>query len=155
LRFLPYEKAREFVHKQGLKNQKEWKDFSKSDKKPDYIPAAPHKVYRGKGWTNLGDWLGTGILAPKDREYWPFERAKKFAQCSGIKNAKEWFLASKDGKLPIGLPSNPSRTYEHKGWNGWGDWLGTGRIADQEKEFWDFEKAREFVRKQGLKDEEV
>jgi hypothetical protein len=95
LRFLPYEKAREFVHKQGLKNQKEWKDFSKSDKKPDYIPAAPHKVYRGKGWTNLGDWLGTGILAPKDREYWPFERAKKFAQSSGIKNAKEWFSASK------------------------------------------------------------
>ena len=47
------------MHKQKLKNQKEWKDFSKSDRKPDNIPAAPHKVYKGKGWTNLGDWLGT------------------------------------------------------------------------------------------------
>jgi hypothetical protein len=49
LRFLPYEEAREYVHKLNLKNQKERQDYSKSNKKPDYIPAAPQKVYKGKG----------------------------------------------------------------------------------------------------------
>jgi hypothetical protein len=46
---LPYEEAREYVHKLNLKNQKEWQDYSKSNKKPDYIPATPQKVYKGKG----------------------------------------------------------------------------------------------------------
>ena len=153
LRFLPYEQAREFVRKQGLKNQKEWKDFSKSDRKPDYIPAPPHKVYRGKGWTNLGDWLGTGILAPKDRDYWPFEKAREFARSSGIISAKEWFSASKNGELPAGIPSDPSQKYEDEGWINWSDWLGTGRIADRDKEYWDYKTARDFVHKLGLKDE--
>jgi superfamily II DNA or RNA helicase len=153
VRFLPYQEAREFMHKQKLKNQKEWKDFSKSDRKPDDIPAAPHKVYKGKGWTNLGDWLGTGILAPKDRDYWPFEEASKYAHSSGITSAKQWFSASKDGKLPEGIPSDPAQKYKNEGWNGWGDWLGTGRIADQKKEYWDFQTARGFVHNLRLKDE--
>jgi hypothetical protein len=80
LKFLPYEDAKDFVRKQGLKNQKEWKDFSKSDRKPDYIPAAPHKVYRGNGWTTLGDWLGTGRIAPKDTKRLSFEQAREYAR---------------------------------------------------------------------------
>ena len=145
MRFLPYEKAKKYVHKVNLKNQKEWQDFSKSDKKPAFIPAAPQKVYKGKGWTNLGDWLGTGVFAPKDREYWPYEKANEFAQSSGIKSAKQWFLASKGDELPATLPANPAQIYKQKGWISWGDFLGTGRIADQQKKYWEYKKARDFV----------
>jgi hypothetical protein len=81
LEFLPYEDAREFVRKQGSKNQKEWKGFSKSDRKPDYIPAAPHKVYRGKGWTNLAD---------QEKEYLSFEEAREYARSLGLKTTEEW-----------------------------------------------------------------
>jgi superfamily II DNA or RNA helicase len=153
LRFLTYEEARDYIHKLNLKNAIDWRDFSKSDKKPDYIPAAPHKVYKGKGWTNLGDWLGTGRLAPKDKKYWPYEKAKEFAQSSGIKSSKQWSLASKAGKLPVGLPADPARKYEQKGWITWGHFLGAGRIADQQKVYWDYKKARDFVHALGLKDE--
>jgi len=31
------------------------------------------------------------------------------------------------GKMrPANVPSNPNRTYEHEGWESWGDFLGTG-----------------------------
>ena len=65
-----------------------------------------------------------GILAPKDRNYWQFEKAREYARESGIDSAKEWFSASKNSKLPDGMPSNPAQTYENEGWLGWGDWLG-------------------------------
>ena len=42
------------------------------------------------------------------------------------------------------IPQKPIRTYE-KEWKGMGDWLGTGRIADQERKFRPFKEAREFV----------
>jgi hypothetical protein len=42
---------------------------------------------------------------------------------------------------------------EDDGWISWGDWLGTGRIADNEKEYWNYKTAREFVHNLGLKDE--
>ena len=92
-----------------------------------------------------------GILAPKDRNYWQFEKAREYARESGIDSAKEWFSASKNSKLPDGMPSNPAQTYENEGWLGWGDWLGTGRIADQE--YWDYKTARVFVHDLGFKDE--
>ena len=55
--YLPYEEACAFVRPLGLKNQKEWRAYAKSGKRPPYIPATPHQVYAGKGWTNWGDWL--------------------------------------------------------------------------------------------------
>lgn len=57
--FLSFEEAREFVRKLNLKNQKEWQRYSKSGKRPIDIPGRPSKVYKGKGWKNLHDFLGT------------------------------------------------------------------------------------------------
>jgi len=42
----------------GLKSRKEWRDYSKSGKKPDDIPANPDNTYKNKGWNGWGDWLG-------------------------------------------------------------------------------------------------
>ena len=53
-------KRRAFVRPLGLKGQKEWRAYGASGKRPLNIPANPDKVYAGNGWTNWGDWLGTG-----------------------------------------------------------------------------------------------
>ena len=45
-KFRDFESAREFVQKLGLKNYKEWKEYSKSGKKPDDIPSNPGLVYK-------------------------------------------------------------------------------------------------------------
>ena len=57
------------------------------------------------------------------------------------------------GQRPADIPASPKGRYAGKGWNGWGDFLGTGNIAprDRKKFFRPFEQAREFTRTLGLK----
>ena len=55
----PFKQARKFAHSLGLRTQIEWRTFTKSGKLPDDIPADPRRVYKEKGWINIGDWLGT------------------------------------------------------------------------------------------------
>ena len=59
--YLPFKKARSYVHGLRLKSQAEWRAYCKSGEKPDDIPANPWQVYAGKGWVGLGDWLGTAV----------------------------------------------------------------------------------------------
>ena len=61
--YRPFKKARAFVRGLGLKSEAEWRDYCKSGKKPDDIPANPIAVYAEAGWARMGDWLGTGRIA--------------------------------------------------------------------------------------------
>ena len=45
-KFRPFQDAREFVRKLGLKTGGEWGDYCKSGNKPDDIPAHPWDVYK-------------------------------------------------------------------------------------------------------------
>src|SRR5205823_8061481 len=65
-------------------------------------------------------------------------------------NHNEWFGFLRTGKRPSDIPANPSVTYGSE-WSGWGDWLGTGNIANGKKTFLPFEDARRFARSLGLK----
>jgi hypothetical protein len=67
IKFLPFEKAKEFAHSLGLKNQTEWTKYCNSGKRPKDIPSNPHATYR-KYWKGYGDWLGTGAITAQDRE---------------------------------------------------------------------------------------
>ena len=78
-----------------------------------------------------------------------FEEARAFARKLGLKSFAGWIAYS--GKRPNDIPSNPNLTYADAGWNGWGDWLGTGRIADRDRAYRPFEKARDHVRSLGLR----
>lgn len=84
-------------------------------------------------------------------ELLPFEKAKKFVKKLELKSSNEWREYCQCGKKPKNLPSNPNKAYGNKGWISWGDWLGTGVIANQNMEFLPFEEARELVSKLGLK----
>jgi hypothetical protein len=44
LKYLTFEEARAFVHKLGLKGEKEWKVYYKSGKKPSNIPTNPSGI---------------------------------------------------------------------------------------------------------------
>jgi hypothetical protein len=148
--YLPFEEARKFVHSLGFTRQKEWVYYSKSDKKPDNIPSTPNEVYKGKGWVNYGDWLGTGRIHTKDRVYLPYNEAKAIIKEFGINSQKEWFNFRKSNRLPDNIPSTPNEVYKGKGWVNYGDWLSTGNIAPQNREYLSFEEAREYVQLLGL-----
>ena len=147
-----FEDARKFVHKLGLKNRDEWRVFCKSGEKPDDIPNYPAGVYKNKGWKNLGDWLGTGMIAYQNREYKSFEDARKFVRSLKLSGRKEWREYIKSGQKPDDIPSKPDGTYK-KEWKDLGDFLGTGNVSgiNRHKQFRSFQQARKFVRSLKLK----
>jgi len=151
--FLPFEEARAFARNLDLKTQKEWFAFTKSGKLPKNIPVAPNLTYKNKGWIDWGDWLGTGYIALQNRKYRSFEKAREFARGLNLETQKEWFAFTKSGKLPKDIPVAPNLTYKNKGWNGMGDWLGTGYIATFNRNYRSFEDAREFARKLNFKNQ--
>jgi len=57
-----FNKARKHVRSLGLKNSNEWRKYCRGKirkaQKPADIPATPYKVYQGKGWKGMSDWLG-------------------------------------------------------------------------------------------------
>ena len=84
------------------------------------------------------------------RNFRNFEDARKFAQSLNLTGLHQWYEFRKSGKRPDDIPSAPEKTYK-KEWTNWGDFLGTGNIANFNKKFRSFNDSREFVRKLKLK----
>ncbi|NQX01737.1 DEAD/DEAH box helicase family protein [bacterium] len=152
----PFENAREFARGLGLKGQAEWTEFCKGSMPhlgslPPDTPSNPNINYAGIGWSGFGDWLGTGNVAPKLRKFRQFLEAREFARSLWLTRSKEWSMFCKGampekGHLPSDVPQSPSRTYADEGWIGYGDWLGTSRLANHKRKFASFNEAREFAR---------
>lgn len=95
-------------------------------------------------------------MAPNLRRYRPFREARSFVRNLKLKSSTEWRAFVKCqlpqlGRLPADIPAAPDRIYADKGWTTWGEWLGTGRVADQFKVYRPFREARTFARKLRLK----
>jgi len=144
--------AKKFVHSLKLKTGSEWKEYSKSKQTPSDIPNDPAGVYK-KEWKGMGDWLGTGRIAPMNRKFRAYEDAKKFVRSLGVKTEPEWQKWCKTHKKPADIPYSPERTYK-KEWTTMGEWFGTGRIADKNKVWRTFSESKKFTHKLGLKNME-
>src|SRR6478672_2543359 len=146
-----FAEARTYAHNLGLKNRDSWIEWAKSKDKPDDIPAKPSRVYKDQGWVGWGDWLGTGRIANQCRSYRRFEEARTYVQSLGFKCRGDWHTWSKSNDRPTDIPSNPDKFYKDEGWQGWGDWLGTGTIAVFNRKYRSFEDARAYVHSLNLK----
>jgi superfamily II DNA or RNA helicase len=142
--------AREWARSQRLQSQAEWKSLVASGRLPVDIPATPARVYRDKGWTTIGDWLGKGERHSKNRQFRDFVTAREYVRALRLRNGAEWQILCKSGKLPPDIPAAPERVYKKLGWTSRGDWLGTGVIASSKRQFLSFETARQFVRACGF-----
>jgi hypothetical protein len=161
LAWRPFLEAREFARQLGLRSTDVWREYCQgkttiTPARPLDIPSNPNAAYEDSGWIGWGDWLGTGNIANYNKQYLPFEEARAFVHSLGIKSGNQWEIYCKDGipglpKKPDNIPFSADRSYADKGWKGWGDWLGTGTVANYNKQFLPFEEARAFVRSLGLK----
>ena len=143
-KFRTFSEARKFARSLKLNGKIEWMEFTKSGKKPKNIPTDPYEFYKNKGWKNWKFFLGNEFLSCKE--------AGKFLRKQGLTSQRQYERWCKDGKRPNFIPATPSKTYKLIGtWKGWGDYLGTGTVAPQNREFVSFTKARKFVRKLKLK----
>jgi hypothetical protein len=147
-KYRSFKKARAFVRSLGLNSGKEWNKYCRSGKKPFDVPTDPHGVYVDAGWASMGDWLGTGTVAPRLRKYRSFKKARAFVRNLGLKWETEWRDYRKSDKKPADIPTHPDSVYAETGWAGMNDWLGTGRVAPGQ--YRSFTKARVFVRSLSL-----
>ena len=75
----------------------------------------------------------------KRKLFLPFLKARRKIRSLGLNSAKEWRQYRKTTKLND-IPANPDQYYIEE-WQGWGDWLGTGRIAEKDKVFRSYAEA--------------
>ena len=155
-KYRAFNEARKFALKLGLKDGKDYKRYYESGKVPDDIPKCPWAVYskewKGKGW---GYFLGTGFVAAKYRNFRSFEDHRIFARSLKLNSETEWQKFCKSGKKPADIHASPSRAFKNKGWKGWPDFLGNiGRIANQNRVFWSYEKASAFLIKLGVENKD-
>jgi superfamily II DNA or RNA helicase len=82
-----------------------------------------------------------------------FVEARAFVHTLKITSSSAWRDYCGSGKRPPDIPSNPQVTY-HLEWQGWGDWLGTGRprnvVQTARYKFRSFASARDFARALGF-----
>ncbi len=159
--YRPYPQARAFAQGLKLESRAHWNEFCKGKLPekgtlPPDIPMAPDLFYANKGWTGIGDWLGTGTIATNLRQYRPFVDARDFVRNLKLKDGTEWRAFCKGripekGMLPADIPAAPNNTYADRGWKGMGHWLGSGAVATSLRQYRPFEEARAFIRSLGLK----
>ncbi|WP_396145691.1 DEAD/DEAH box helicase family protein [Flavobacterium sp.] len=121
--FLDFIEAKKFVKELKFTKQKDWFEYSKSGKRPNYIPGNPRDTYISNGWKGWDDWLGIDEISFYSK-YIEFEEARIFARNLGFKKIKQWLEYSKSGKRPNNIPANPRDAYISSGWKGWPDFLG-------------------------------
>lgn len=134
----PFTEARAFVHSLGLKNENEWREYRKSSAKPRDIPSHPDSAYKGQ-WKGMGDWLGTGTIAPGDKIFRPFKEARAFVHTLGLTRWEDWITYCRSGNRPLDIPVNPENTYKAD-WRGWPDWLG------YEPRLWNISRVKELIK---------
>ncbi|MFL9483434.1 IS66 family transposase [Chitinophagaceae bacterium LWZ2-11] len=141
--FLSFEKARAYMRKLGLKNRDDYREWLKSKKRPTTVPHEPENIYKYTGWNGLGDWLGNGNIQNQKKKKLSYEQVKAYVQTIGIKTWQEYRNWSASGERPATIPASPSKAYYE--FEGWGKFLGTDRVANQNREFWDYRQAKTYL----------
>jgi hypothetical protein len=123
-----FEEARAFVHTLNLTTYPEWQKYTKTKEMPKDIPHSPLYVYKGKGWKDCGDWLGTGSVymgKKGNRKYLPYDEARAYVHTLKLLNKEDWWEYCQLDNKPKNIPPQPQSYYNGKGWLGFDDWLGT------------------------------
>ena len=149
--FPSYSQAKKIIQSYNLKSRREWHTLRKSGDYPAALPKSPDDVYRNKGWEGWGDFLGTGTIQPQKMQFRTFDEARKFVHSLKLTGQAEWGNYCKSGEKPNDIPNSPSDVYRNKGWDGWGDWVGTGHIHPSKRQYRSFSEARKFARALGFK----
>lgn len=158
---LPFLEARAFARSLNLEKGADWKLYCQGKiqgkpPRPSGISTNPNRTYANAGWVDYSDWLGAEIVATQKMKFRSFIDAKNFASKLGLRKEDDWRefargLRPELGIRPKDIPIKPDSKYKGKGWNGWGDFLGTGAVASYNRLYLPFDEALAFVRSLKLK----
>lgn len=152
---ISYDECKKNIQKYfNVKSKSQW--YKNISNLPDTIPSNPREVYLERGWISWGDFLGTNKIQDniKSKNYISYDDAKIWIKDNlDITTIVKWKQNVKENKIPEFIPNRPYRFYQKRGWISWGDFLSTGRIANQNKKniFLSYENACKFVRNNNIK----
>jgi len=157
--YLPFKRARRYVWELRLRSPADWAAWCRGQRpdlpaRPPEVPAHPASAYGG-WWRGWDDWIGVHRRGASSLGYAPFAEARRFAQGLGLASIAEWTAWCRGERpelpeRPPDVPSNPDTVYMGQGWKGYGDFLGTERVAWQERRWRPFPEARAVARRLGL-----
>ncbi len=155
---VPFKKAHEFVLKLELKTGREYERYCKGELKltdkepyPIWLTPLPRDFYEGKGWKDMGHFLGTGSLQPQQKIFWSFKKCRDHLIKLKVLNSSHDYAKYRKGtfkglpKAPDRVPSRPDDTYRED-WKDWPHFLGY-----EKKNFLTFSKAKKIARKQNFR----
>jgi superfamily II DNA or RNA helicase len=143
--YLQFKDAKKIAKSLKLKSESEWIYLYKHKKLSLKLPRNPREIYKNDpDWKGIGNFLGNPRINFKYIECLTFADAKKKVNKLKLKSRKDWYFYSKSKKFPLNLPKTPNQKYK-KEWKGWGDFLGTGRIADFLKKFRSYNDAKKYA----------
>lgn len=127
-RMRPFEAAREFARRLGLRSWVEWRAYVNGARpalppKPADVPAVPHACYKTKGWISYADFLGGENQAWHQVEWRKFLLARDFARSLNLYSMLAWRAWAQTGDRPKDIPANPDKAYAGV-WLSWRDWFG-------------------------------
>ena len=147
--YMSFKEAKRYVSNLNIRGIKGWREYCKSGNKPINIPNTPNIIYKNKGFVSLPDFLGYQSNRGKKIDSLNYLQAKKICSKFKVSSASDYKIKRKKGILPKNLPAVPSKAFKKMGWNGWGEFLDTGRAS--KGSYMSFEDARLMVRKLKLK----
>jgi hypothetical protein len=154
--WMPFEQAKKFVRRLGLRNQKEYRQWvtGRLQRKgvpirPESIPNNPDQVYSAQ-WQGFNNFIGTAKPKNIGRTWRNFADARSYVRSlklSSVVDYKNWAKGNLKDKptFPDDIPAWPPQVYSNS-WNGFADFLGI-RPSPKHVQMWPFLKARNFVRK--------
>lgn len=148
-KYLSYEEAKTYVQKLKFKRLKDLNEYFRKGKRPETIPFEYREYYK-KEWVSYKDFLGPQAIGNK-KDYMNYNDAIKIVHKLNLKSRLDYKDFCHSEKKPKNLPNSPEKVYKKNGWESWGQWLGTRRLASNKKIYRGFSDAKEFVYHLNLK----
>lgn len=145
LNFLKFEEAKSYVREKKIKTAEHYKKLFKDGELDPDLPAVPKAIYEDEGYTNWGDFLGTGSYAT--RKTVSYKIFLKIVRDLKIKEGKEYLEIPLEKKIELGIPSNPFKHYKlSKSEASWGKILNTGYVATFKRKYMPLNKIKSYLK---------
>lgn len=111
---------------------------------------------REKYWiskfSNLTNTSSGGLGGSGLKYFLSYEEVKSWIKENmNVKSKNDWYKQIKNINNNNNIPKEPREVYLNRGWVSWGDFLGTNKIANQNKNFMSYDDFKIFIKNNNIK----